>query len=290
MKTRFAWALVLLFAAVLAGAQRPVSAPRPDGTVAPLMVYGNVRLADGCAPLAVISHGAGGSDRGYVYLAKGLADAGYLAIVMGHRDSGLEALRDDMRGAGIRGGLMRLVGDPKAYASRMQDIHAALNWASAQCHAPYKVLLGHSMGAETVMLEAGAKNRIGVTYPPAGQDRFDAYVALSSEGPGMVFPQDAWVGIRKPMFVLTGTRDQALEGGPANRKIPFAGLPADGSRGCHWLGVVDGATHMNFAGNGPGALEVDALITPLMVNFLQQSQAGHCSLPAAQAGIVMQAK
>jgi hypothetical protein len=50
------------------------------------------------------------------------------------------------------------------------------------------------------MLEAGAINMIAVASPPSGQDRFDAYVALSPEGPGIVFPDRAWRGIHKPML------------------------------------------------------------------------------------------
>ena len=62
------------------------------------------------------------------------------------------------------------------------------------------------MGAVTVMLEAGAKNIIGVAPSAAGLDRFDAYVALSPEGPGIIFSERAWHGIHKPLLVLTGTR------------------------------------------------------------------------------------
>ena len=80
------------------------------------------------------------------------------------------------------------------------------------------------MGAETVMLEAGARNVIGVTSPPAGLDRSEAYVALSPEGPGMVYRDHTWERIHKPMFILIGTRDQALIGGPETRQIPWRDL------------------------------------------------------------------
>jgi predicted dienelactone hydrolase len=271
-------------------AQKLVNEPRADGRRTPLMVYPTVASTPSCAPLAVISHGAGGSETGYRYLAEGLAQRGYTAIVMGHRESGLAALRGCVRGRGIKPGLSALVGDTQAESDRLLDVGAALKWAERQCHAPFRVLLGHSMGSSTVMLEAGARNRIGVSSPPAGQDRFDAYVALSPEGPGLVFPEKAWSGIRKPVLILTGTRDQSLTGAPATRQIPWKDLPGDGARVCHELGVIDGATHMNFGGGGLGAERVKPLVLATTETFLKGVQQARCHAPTETAGVTFQQK
>ena len=285
---------VVLGAAAVAGAPvmgvERASAPRSDGQATPLLVYSTVRAGAGCPPLALISHGAGGSEEGYRYLATFLAVQGYTAVVMGHRESGLKALTKDMQADGFMGGLKALVGDRGAEEARLLDVGAAVKWTNAQCTPPFRVLLGHSMGAETVMLEAGARNMVGVRSPPAGADRFDAYVALSPEGPGIVFPENAWMEIHKPMLVLTGTRDQALEGGPEARQIPWRDLPGDGARRCQWLGVIEGATHMNFAGNGIGATQVEALATQTIAQFLQGARAGACKVPVPQNGMTLQAK
>ena len=205
-----------------AEAQQRLTVPRSDGHTTPLMVYPAVGADAGCAPLAIISHGAGGSENGYHYLADGMAKLGYTTAVMGHAESGLSALASDVRDYGVMPGLTHLVADPNAEQARLLDVEATLRWADSKCHPPFRVLLGHSMGAETVLLEAGAKNIVNVPSPPAGRDRFDAYVALSPEGPGVVFPQDAWSGIHKPVLVLTGTRDQSLEGGPQARLAAVA--------------------------------------------------------------------
>lgn len=270
-------------------AQTPASAPRSDGHTTPLLIY-NASGAHGCAPLAVISHGAGGSENGYRYLAEAMAHSGFTTVVMGHRESGLASLGSDIRADGLGPGIRALVVDPKAEQARLLDVGAALQWADAQCRAPFRVLLGHSMGAETVMLEIGARNMIGVPSPPAGQDRFDAYVALSPEGPGVVFPDHAWDRIHKPMLVLTGTRDQSLQGGPQARQIPWRELPGDGSRKCQWMGVVNNATHMNFAGNGLGARPVNAIVTRTIASFLVGVRAGRCVVPAPISGMTLQAK
>lgn len=228
---------IFVFAAcplsTLLAAQQHVSVPRADGKTTPLLVYTAVGSGESCAPLAIISHGAGGSENGYRYLAQAMAQLGYTAVAMGHRESGSAALEADMRQYGLRDGVRELVADPNAEQARLLDVSAALEWADSQCRAPFRVLLGHSMGAETAMLEAGAKNRIAVVSPPAGQDRFDAYVALSPEGPGIVFPNDAWSGIRKPVLILTGTLDQSLKGGPKARLIPWSDLPGTASN-CQW--------------------------------------------------------
>ncbi len=230
---------IIVALAQLMPAQDLVHAPRKDGAETPLRVY--EPSSPGCEPLALISPGAGGNENGYKYLAEALRDDGWRAIVMGHKESGMGALRSDMRESrGLRKGLQELVNDPKAYDARLMDIAATLKWANSSCKAPFVALLGHSMGARTVEVEAGTKNSFGVK----GLDRFDAYVALSPDGPGPMFPENAWSGIRKPMLLLTGTRDGALDGDWKTRTIPFDSMPA----GCKWLGVIDGATHMNFAG------------------------------------------
>jgi dienelactone hydrolase len=261
-------------------AQDLVQAPREDGAQTPLRVF--IPAANGCAPLALISPGAGGSEDGYKYLAEGLRDDGWRAVVMGHKESGMAALRSDMRQSrGLRKGLQELVNDPKAYDARLMDIAAALKWANASCKPPFVALLGHSMGARTVEVEASAKNNFGLKAP----DRFDAYVALSPDGPGKMFPENAWSGIRKPMLLLTGTRDSSLDGDWHSRTIPYDSLPA----GCKWLGVIDGATHMNFAGGGmAGSTEKLTLLETK--TFLDGLRAGKCGAPVAADGITVKSK
>lgn len=261
-------------------AQELVQAPRSDGAQTPLRVY--APKSDGCAPLALISPGAGGNENGYKYLAEALRDDGWRAIVMGHKESGGAALRSDMRDAGgIKKGLQELVNDPAAYNDRMMDIAAALKWAGASCKAPFVALLGHSMGARTVMVEAGAKNTLGVK----AQDRFDAYVALSPDGPGPMFPENSWGGIRKPVLVLTGTRDGALDGDWRTRVKAYDGLPA----GCKWLGVIDGATHMNFAGIG-FSKSTEKLTLLETKEFLDRLRGGKCGDPVKADGISVRSK
>lgn len=280
----FCVAFVAFFALFLCAAQaRPqqlVSVPRGDGVQTPMRVY--VPAGTSCTPLAIISHGAGGSENGYTYLAEGLKDHGWLTIVVGHKESGPTVLRSQIFHHGIRNGVQNMVADANAYKDRFLDIGAALQWAATKCKPPYKVLLGHSMGAETVLLEAGAQNNLGLT----GANRFNAYVAISPAGVGSVFPSHAWHPIHKPVLVLTGTKDRSPTGDWHSRTDSYYDLPP----GCHWLGVIDGATHLNFAGIGFGAAKTEALALPLIYSFLNDAQKGECPLPPKAAGLTLSAK
>jgi len=288
MRSRSTCFVFVLFLAISAlapasSAQQTEPSPRSDGAQPPLRVFAP---SQSCAPLAIISPGAGGTENGYSYLAEALRDRGYLAIVMGHKESGPATLRSDIRHDGIHGGLKNMVTDPILQNSRMLDVGAAINWAEKQCHHPFRVLLGHSMGSDTVMFEAGAHNKLIFDgHEVQGKDRFDAYVALSPSGEGSIFSNDSWKGIRKPLFVLTGTRDKGLEGTWEGRTQPYDDMPA----GCKWLGVIDGATHMNFAGVG-FAGKTEKLTIDSIAAFLKSARANDCALPVAESGLTLKSK
>jgi predicted dienelactone hydrolase len=261
----FIFSLLVAFASS-AFPQQFNTVPRSDGNSTPLTAY-EPKSDKSCPPLALISPGAGGSERGYGYIAEALRRDGWRAIVMGHRESGMPALRAQIRERGITGGLAQLITDQQAYRGRFMDIRAALQWSEQRCHAPYKVLIGHSMGAITVMLEAGAKNNLTLS----GERRFDTYVALSPEGPGPIFSPDSWRPIDAPMLVITGTRDAGLVGDYHWRTEAFFGL----AEGCRWLAVIDGATHMNFGGVGFAAT-TKSTTSSLITEYLDGIRTGSC--------------
>lgn len=276
-------AAVIAAAAVVSspsGGQETNSLRRADGEMVPILSYAPTAAA--CRGVAVLSHGAGGSEHGLGYLATALAADGMLAVVVGHRESGRQALRRQVLDRGVGGGLRALVSDTSAYAGRLMDVAAARQWAGARCAGTESVLLGHSMGAATVMLEAGARNTVGLT----GANAFDAYVALSPQGIGALFPSGAWSRIRKPVLSITGTRDGALGGATwQSRTEPFAGM----TPGCKWLAVIDGATHLDFGGRG-GAPGIEALTVRTIRAFLRGVRFNDCALPPSVRGIDLQAK
>lgn len=143
-----------LLAATPAWAQETIALDRQDGARIAARVFSPAGTR--CAGTAIISHGAGGSEKGYGYLAQALRRDGWLVAVVGHAESGPDALRGHMAGQGLRAGLGALVADPRAYAARFMDIEAASRWARGRCEAPLAVLLGHSTGPRTSTLPASA--------------------------------------------------------------------------------------------------------------------------------------
>ncbi|AKM29960.1 hypothetical protein AB870_07335 [Pandoraea faecigallinarum] len=253
--------------------------PRSDGAYASLHVF---RPVSACNGVAVLSPGAGDDRDALSWLGRALSKYGWLTVTMAHKESGRDSLRDRVRTGGLRDGLLALTTDPESYDDRLEDAGAALRWARGQCHAGPAVLAGHSMGAATVMIEAGAKNRLGVD----GGDRFDGYIALSPQGKGPIFPAGAWHDIRKPMLLVTGTRDEPIDGKWQSRIEPFADMPP----GCHWLAVVDGATHFNFAGFGYGHGDIEAKVLPLIQRFLDNVRGHRCTVPTPASGVKFDTK
>lgn len=252
---------------------------RSDGAYANLHVF---RPAGACNGVVVLSPGAGDDRDALSWLGRALSKSGWLAVTMAHKESGRDSLRDRVRNGGLRDGLLALTTDPEAYDDRLEDAGSALHWARGQCHAGPAVFAGHSMGAVTVMIEAGAKNKLGLD----SDDRFDGYIALSPQGKGAIFPAGAWHDIRKPVLLVTGTRDEPLDGKWQTRTEPFADMPP----GCHWLAVVDGATHFNFAGFGYGHGDIEAKILPLIQRFLDNVRGHRCSVPSPAAGVKFDTK
>lgn len=272
-------AALSLWIAASGWAQQGVSLTRQDGHTVPALAYGPQAV---CKGSAILSPGAGGSERGYRYLGEAMAGLGYLTVVVGHQESGRQALRDQVRASGLREGLTELITEPGAYRGRFMDIAAARQWAAGQCSAAELLLIGHSMGAATVMMEAGALNRLDVT----GTDAFSAYIALSPQGTGSIFPATAWSGIRRPVLTLTGTRDNELGGASwQTRTEPYEGMPA----GCKWLGVIDGATHMNFGGNGLSR-RTEALVVQTIAAFLEGVHRGDCKSRGQAPGLSLSTK
>lgn len=265
----------------MAHAQQATLAPRADGADTPIMVY-EPASSSGCPPLALLSHGVGSSEKDLRYLAEALSEDGWLAIVMGHKESGKAYLMQHVFSEGKQG-ILDAISQKPPYDARMMDIAATLKWADARCHAPFKAMLGHSMGAATVMLEAGAKNKLGVV----GGNRFDAYVALSPQGPGAIFTDDAWRDIKKPVLVMTGTRDSGTEGTWQWRTETYNRMSP--SSGCKWLGVVDGAGHLNFAQTAFSS-SVHAQVNKTALAFLDGVRAGRCTAPGASSGMTLDTK
>jgi alpha-beta hydrolase superfamily lysophospholipase len=245
---------------------------RADG----VMVDAKVLDARGCAPLVIISHGLGGSLSGNAPLATALNRAGYRVVVPSHGESGRDALRSALLSGRPRIGVANAASDPAAHRARMADLDAILAVENRRCAVPFRALAGHSMGARTTLIEAGATSTARI----AGQNRFDAYIAISPQGEGNdFFPAGAMRALGKPVLMITGTEDRSVDGGYETRLSTFDGLPPGRKR----LAVIEGATHGALGGRNDA--RVGAMVGVIAVEFLSQIRPGPWGAPGRRAGV-----
>jgi len=105
---------------------------------------------------------------------------------------------------------------------------------------------GHSYGAFTAMLIAGAKTS-GEAGVGGLDPRVRAVVAMSPQGIGgpQNLTAESWRGVNIPVMYMTGSRDVGAEGeSPEWRRGAFENSPA----GDKYYVVIAGARHMSFAG------------------------------------------
>lgn len=253
------WLITLLMLTSLPCYAEEISLPRADSHKVPVQLYGDWS-SQSCPATVILSPGLGGNDSGFAYLGAALAQNGYRALVMGHEESGRRQLIKTMRSKDK----MVVLLDQSKYDARFMDIDSALHYATQHCKPPLLVLGGHSMGASTTMLEAGAKGNVR----NAGLNRFDAYIALSPQGEGYMFSKGSWNNVTKPVLMITGTKDNGADGNYTTRITAFEGLPAGKKR----FAVIEGAAHINFNGNGnPQAQRTTAAIVVEYLDMLKQA-------------------
>jgi predicted dienelactone hydrolase len=212
----------------------------------------------GLAPLVVFSHGIGGSRNGYSYLGRYLAEQGVASLHLQHVGS------DRSLWGGnpftLVGRLQDAAQDTEAVA-RVQDLAFALDrvfdsdWISRV--DPWRVVAaGHSYGANTALLAAGARvKRDGVAIE-LRDPRVKAAIAISA--PPFYGETDLSAvlgGIRVPSLHVTATEDviriPGFYSGADDRLAVFDATGGPQAR--KWLAVFDGGSHSIFtdrAGSG----------------------------------------
>jgi len=222
--------------------------PRRNRDV-PLKIYAPSQM--GMHPLIIVSPGFGGDRDGYVYLARAWSAAGYFVIVMTHLGSDRPAV--------LRYGAA-LALDPHAsyglQVERTTDVAYVLNGLDT---LEREVLLsdgridrarigvaGHSMGAGTALLLAGARGASPGDAPRSFRDaRIRAAVAMSPQGPGAEgFSDGSWNSVQVPVMTMSGTLDVGIAGEPPQWRLePFQQMPPTNK----FQVTVQGARHLSFA-------------------------------------------
>ena len=166
--------------------------------------------ADAPVPLVVFSHGIGGSRHGYSYLGRFWASQGYASLHLQHvgSDRGVWAGNPFEIVARLQGAAR----ESEAVA-RVRDLSFALDQLLAGELAPRLdaqriVAAGHSYGANTTLLAAGASVMRDGTPLQLRDPRIKAVIVLSAPPfYGEAAPQQILAPVRVPSLHVTATED-----------------------------------------------------------------------------------
>jgi predicted dienelactone hydrolase len=195
------------------------------------------------APVALFSHGLGGSREGSGYLGRHWAARGYIAVFVQHPVSDTSVWQEAMKQAA----------SPQNFLLRVKDIPAVLDqlqrWNETEDHAlagrldPRRIgMSGHSFGAVTTQAVSG--QRMGRGNISFTDSRIKAAIAFSPSSPRGGNPKQAFGSVKIPWMLMTGTKDIALIGGAdmQSRLAVFPALPP----GHKYELVLHGAEHSAF--------------------------------------------
>ena len=240
-------------------------------------------------PLVVFSHGIGGSRRGYTWLGQHIARHGIASLHLQHVGSDRTLWRGSV--FGLVGRLQGAAQEEEAVA-RVQDLRFALDTLlagelSARIDPQRIVAGGHSYGANTTLLAAGAR----VARQSGVVDLADARVraAIVISAPpfyGEDDPRRILASVAVPSLHVTATEDVIrIPGYFSGAEDRVKVFEATGSAR-KWLAVYEGGSHSMFTdrrGTGGAALNprVKLATQGLVLAFLREVFEGDRSALAA---------
>jgi len=251
-------------------------------------------------PLVVFSHGFGGTRRGYTYLGKHWASHGYASLHLQHVGSDRYLWQGQSSALEVFGRVRDAFQEAEAVA-RVRDLRFAVDQLLASELAPRLdaariVAAGHSYGANTTLLVAGAKVERNGAALDLGDERIKAAIVISAPPFfGESAPRRILGGVTVPSLHVTATGDVIqIPGYYSGADDRVAVFEATGSRR-KLLAVFEGGSHSMFtdrAGTGGVTLnpQVKAATQDLSAAFLRSvfdgDDAALESWPRRFAGIV----
>lgn len=249
-------------------------------------------------PLVVFSHGIGGSRRGYSYLGQHFARNGVASLHLQHVGSDRSLWSGSV--FSLVGRLQGAAQDREAIA-RAQDLRFALDTLltgelAARIDEGCIVAAGHSYGANTTLLAAGARVARDGREILLRDDRVRAAIAISAPPfYGESEPRRVLSGITVPSLHVTATEDviriPGYFSGSADRVALFEAMGSERK----WLAVFEGGSHSMFtdrAGTGGVTLnpQVKAATQALTLAFIRtvfdDNAAALAAWPQQHAGIL----
>lgn len=201
------------------------------------------------SPLVVFSHGLGGTRRGYTYLGHHFANNGVASLHLQHVGSDRGVWSGNIFSFVDRLSTALRAGEAVA---RVQDLSFALDRLFESDLAIYVdkgrlIAAGHSYGANTALLAAGAQVLQEGQFVNFRDKRIEAAIAISA--PHFYGEQDTLRSLRSvliPSLHITATEDTIrMPGYYSNIKDRLAVYEATGSN-MKWLAVFEGGSHSMF--------------------------------------------
>ncbi|RVU47722.1 alpha/beta hydrolase family protein [Rubrivivax rivuli] len=215
----------------------------------PVRLYLPEPVAGARVPLVVFSHGIGGSRRGYTWLGQHVARHGIASLHLQHVGSDRTLWGGSI--FGLVGRLQNAAQDAEAVA-RVQDLRFALDTLLAgELGSPIEaeriVAGGHSYGANTTLLAAGARVAREGSVLDLADARIRAAIVISAPPfYGEDEPQRILASVAVPSLHVTATDDviriPGYYSGADDRVKVFE---ATGSAR-KWLAVYEGGSHSMF--------------------------------------------
>lgn len=254
-----------------------------DGTRLALTVRYPSQL-DGPVPVIVFSHGLGGSRSGYAFLGDTWAAHGYVSIHLTHPGSDTSLITSGKSAAGIMQDIRSATKDPKILLGRphqistvidgLPDIERQIPALAGRLDGKRIAVAGHSYGAYTTMMVAGAKLDLPAKPDTTAADpRPLCFLAFSPMGPGPGFDEHAWEGITRPLLMMTGSLDDQP------KFLVDPGAVRDGrwrascfpllAPGDKWLVWIEGARHSTFSAGAGNRLSGEAVPDPRHFAWIQ---------------------
>jgi predicted dienelactone hydrolase len=201
-------------------------------------------------PLVVFSHGLGGSRFGYSHLGRHWASHGFASLHLQHAGSDRSVWSS--QGFAVLTALRAAATTDNAIA-RVKDVSFAIDRTLAEPALAEAIdaqrigIAGHSFGANTALLAAGARFRENGKVLSFADPRVRAAIVLSAPSlPAEQDPSFVYSGILVPTLHLTGTLDATpipgLSTMPEERRVPFDSM----ATGPRYLGIFEGGRHSMF--------------------------------------------
>ena len=197
-----------------------------DDSENPLQLRITFPKQDGPFPVIVFSHGLFGTNDHYLMLTEFWASHGYVVIQPNHPDS---------MALGTRFGDFTAT---RCWAERPQQVSAVFDSLDqlVKQHPQLKGKMndqrmgvgGHSFGAGTANLLAGAKVSYRRWGSSLADERIKAALLMSPQGEGDILNRQSWEQMKTPFMVLTGSKDESVrtKKSPSWRRQPYELAPS----------------------------------------------------------------